>query len=264
MSGYFEGTYYKHQKNGNTVCVISGKAKDSSFIQVITNEKSYIYNFKTLNESGCLFGTNGIILGLPEVKGIIKYSPITPIKYDIMGPFKLCPMKCRHKIVSMYHKLNGKITVEGMPIDFNGGTGYIEGDRGNSFPPKYLWVHCNDFAQKCSIVISVAQIPFGFAKFMGCIAVVWYNGTEYRFATYLNVKTLIAKRNKIVLWQGNRMLEAEIAEDLFSPLMSPRNGKMSDTIYESNTTQATFRLSQDDKTVFELVSSNTSFECEGL
>ena len=55
--------------------------------------------------------------------------------------------------------------------------GYIEKDWGTSFPNKYFWLQCNDFATgNASIMISVAEIPFLGTKFTGCICSVYLNG----------------------------------------------------------------------------------------
>ncbi|OGO91808.1 MAG: hypothetical protein A2Y17_13715 [Clostridiales bacterium GWF2_38_85] len=264
MSEYFEGTYYKHQKNGQTVCLIPGRTKNAAFIQVITNDNSYQYNFKSMDVTGCYFGRNGIVVNLPSIKGSISYSNITPLKYDIMGPFKLFPMECRHKIVSMHHKLNGSLIIHKKQLDFTGGTGYIEGDSGRSFPKKYIWLQCNDFSEKCSIMISIAHIPFYITKFMGCIAVAYFKEKEYRFATYLGVKIVTVTKNKLTLTQGKYTLEADLTHDYSHPLASPKNGKMDRTIYESNTSKSKIRLFENNKLLFEVSSNNTSFECEGI
>jgi tocopherol cyclase len=260
MAAYFEGTYYKHQKDGQTVCFIYGKTNSSSFIQVITNNKSYQF----FNESKCSFGKNGICINLPDIKGNIAYSNLTPIKYDIMGPFKYLPMECRHKIISMYHKLNGSITIEDQFFDFTDGNGYIEGDSGHSFPEKYLWIHSNDFPEKCSIMVSVAKIPFYFTSFMGCIAIVYFKEKEYRFASYLGAKILALSHDMLLLKQGKYVLEVIISRNQSHPLASPVKGKMDRVIYESNTAEATFRMYKNGELLFELASNNTSLEIEGI
>ena len=77
-----------------------------------------------------------------------------------MGPFKYFPMECRHGIISMRHTLEGRLKLNGKEIDFTNGLGYIEKDSGRSFPSSYVWVQANDFDEPCSIMASVADIPF--------------------------------------------------------------------------------------------------------
>lgn len=67
----------------------------------------------------------------------------TPLRSDIMGPFRFLPgMECSHGVISMGHSLEGKLDLNGKRIDFSGGTGYVETDRGRSFPSAYLWTQC--------------------------------------------------------------------------------------------------------------------------
>ena len=37
MKDLFEGVYLKHQKNGESICFIAGRAGETRFVQVITN-----------------------------------------------------------------------------------------------------------------------------------------------------------------------------------------------------------------------------------
>ena len=43
---------------------------------------------------------------------------------------------------AMKHQVNGQITVNGQIYKFQNGIGYIEGDRGYSFPERYIWTQC--------------------------------------------------------------------------------------------------------------------------
>jgi tocopherol cyclase len=262
----FEGYYFKHQKGNQTVALIPGISKEFPFIQVITNKKSFNFKFDkiemgtTINIGGCQFSEKGIKINTDIMQGEISYTDLTPIKYDIMGPFKFFPMQCRHGVVSMHHKIDGYLTIEGRKFDFSDGVGYIEKDSGTSFPKKYLWIHCNDFSEKCSIMASVAHIPFLGLEFMGCICAVVYKQKEYRFATYLGVKIVSYTENLLILKQGKYRLEIEIKSKNAHHLYAPKKGQMIDIIHESNSSFARFKLYSNESIVFELESENTSFE----
>ena len=75
-------------------------------------------------------------------------------------------------------------------------------------------------------MISVADIPFAKVTFKGCIGVVYYEGKEYRFATYLGVK--IRKYNKRELWvqQGGYDLQVSLIDEKPHNLLAPVKGKM--------------------------------------
>lgn len=257
MTSRFEGRYYKHQKDGKTICLIVGRADSGEFIQIIDNERVWQHD----SLAGCRADTSGIWVDLPEIKGEVRYGPLMPLCSDIMGPFRFLPMQCRHSIVSMGHSLSGGFTVDGQQLDLTGGVGYIEGDRGRSFPKQYLWLHCNDFQEPCSIMASVADIPFLGFRFMGCICAIRYCGKEYRLATYHGVKIRCACKEKLILEQGPYRLEANISGRLLHPLKSPVQGRMIGTIHESNCTLARFRFSENGRMIFDLIGENTSFEC---
>lgn len=257
MQGYFAGRYYKHQKDGTTICFILGEADSGSFLQVITNDR--ILQYENLNR--CHVDERGLTIDLPELHGSVTYGPLDPIRSDIMGPFRFLPMQCRHEVVSMSHSLAGGFTLNGQWIDLNGGTGYIEGDRGRSFPREYLWLHCNDFSAPCSIMASVADIPLCGVHFMGCICVIHYRGREYRLATYHGVRIVAANRRGLVLKQGKLRLEATVDPSRSHPLRAPKSGRMTDTIHESNCTPSRFRFWNGAELLFDLTSENCSFEC---
>lgn len=254
------------------VALIPGIANNKAFIQIITNENSYntVYPVSSYKNNGniqignCIFSKNGIKVDIDSrdvrVSGEISYSYLTPIKYDIMGVFKYFPMECRHGIISMYHTLNGSLSINGKTFCFTDGVGYIEKDSGTSFPKTYLWIQCNDFKEKCSIMVSIADIPFMGLNFRGCICVIYYRDREYRLATYLGVKIACFNDKKVVLRQGKYRLEIDISKNKGSMLYAPDEGVMTRTIHECASCKARFKFFTGDRLLFDFVSDNSSFE----
>ncbi len=108
----------------------------------------------------------------------------------IMGPFSYLPfMECNHGLVSLDHNLSGEWVVNGLPLQFDGGRGYIEKDWGASFPSGYIWLQTNHFEQRgTSLMVSIAMIPNFGLTFRGFLSVFWHDGRLYRFATYTGAK----------------------------------------------------------------------------
>ena len=53
------------------------------------------------------------------IQGNLNFSHLSPIKYDIMGPFQFIPfMQCRHSVYSMRHRIDGQINVNGQPVSY--------------------------------------------------------------------------------------------------------------------------------------------------
>lgn len=256
---YFEGKYYKHCVGDKTLAVIKSTSDDGDAVQLLWENKSYnIDNVKDCNPD-----ITGININIKQkdlsVWGNIKYSEITPLKGDIMGWFAKLPMQCKHEIVSMQHKLSGTLLINGEEVCFDKGLGYIEGDSGKSFPSKYCWLQSN-ICYNTSIMLAIAQIPFGLITFRGCICAVIHDKREYIFSTYNRAKIIKYTKSNIILKQKRLTLEIEVSECKGAPLAAPDNGKMTRIIHECNTCQARFLLKNGNDIIFDMDSNQVSFE----
>lgn len=262
MKSYFCGQYYKHHKGNRTLALIVGRTETEHFIQAITDDCSVQIPF----QDGNFFTKRGVRLRIHSprlsVEGTIRYGKLSPIAYDIMGPFRFFPMECRHGIISMRHKLKGSVMVNGEEWDFTGGEGYMEMDCGRSFPRGYTWIQANDFTPKCAVMAAVASIPFCKIRFRGCICIIQYDGREYRLATYLGVRVIRCTPEEIILQQGKYRLEIRIGGRNAQPLAAPQNGSMVRTIREAVSCPADFRFLIKGRELFHLSSSHAGFEWE--
>ena len=265
---HFEGWYFKHYKDGETIAFIPGRAKNGAFVQFIENEGARSFDVTDFRvEHGviyaddCVFSGSGIVIDLPGIKGKLSYGPLTPLKSDIMGPFRYFPMECRHGVISMRHEINGSLTVDGKEKRFDGGIGYIEKDSGISFPKEYLWLQCSCRRQKCSLMLSIAAIPFAGLHFTGCICAVVFGGREYRFATYRGVRILAAGPGHICLSQNGLLLEADVrCPETGHPLRSPVLGEMTGVVRESNKAKVHARLWDSGRLVMNMTFANAGYE----
>ena len=268
MKSNFEGLYFKHLKDGKTVAFIPGTSGSGAFIQVITDTFSSNFTFASgvmrpeVRIGNCEFSRHGAHIDLPDIKGDLSYSEITPIRSDIMGPFRFFPMECRHTIISMRHRIHGSVTIQGQLYDFENGIGYIEGDSGRSFPQKYLWLQANDF-EGGRFVLSVAEIPVSRLRFQGCICVIIIGGKEYRLATYYGAKVVFLKNTVIVIQQKLRLTVKILScGDSFS-LAAPQDGKMQGMVKEHNHASVEITLMERDSVLCHWYSDHTGFEICG-
>ncbi len=280
MRDYFCGWYFKCQSQAQTLAVIPAihrsKARNSCSIQLITDGCAWNVNlpYEEFNADTKLFhirvknsyfGKEGIRLSInaPDLtaNGYVSFGEFSPIKYDIMGPFRYMPfMECRHSVISMSHTINGSIRINGSDYVFQNGVGYIEGDRGYSFPDKYAWTQC--CFDGGSLMLSIANIPYGALRFTGIIGIIHWQGKEHRLATYLGAKAEKIEKNEIIVKQGNKILEVKLINKQSLPLFAPINGCMNRIIHESVSCHVAYRLREKDKTLFEFESRNASFEYE--
>ncbi len=272
MSYYFEGWYFKHQNAKDTIAFIPGFTRDKAFIQVVTNDASYFFPFRlaechqgdNIRIGDNSFSPKGISIrlhhGNNHIEGHLEYRELSPIRNDIMGPFRFLPMQCRHGIISMSHRLKGSIFLDGREFNFNDGLGYIETDSGRSFPKSYAWIQSNDFPEKCSIMMAIADIPFLKTHFQGLICVIMYKGFEYRLATYNGAEIIFCSKTLIIIRHRKYRLDIHIAEQDGHKLAAPQRGQMSRMIKENPSCRARFKFSHDGKVIFDMKSRQTSFE----
>lgn len=61
-----------------------------------------------------------------SANGVLRFSALSPIQYDIMGPFRFVPfMQCRHSVYSMRHRIDGQLTVNAQQYVFNNGIRHV-------------------------------------------------------------------------------------------------------------------------------------------
>ncbi|ULQ60115.1 hypothetical protein K7I13_01965 [Brucepastera parasyntrophica] len=259
---FFEGWFFKHQNNEQGIAFIPGinitkEGEKKVFIQIITNTESFNVDYDANDFSvdkkdlfvkigNSIFSDSGIKIDIntPEVicTGELNYGPITPINYNIMGPFSVFRnMECNHGVISMHHSVNGTLTLNGTVFSFENANGYIEKDWGYSFPETYTWLQCND---DCSIMVSIATIPFFGLFFQGLISVIRYKNKEYRIATYNGGKVIYNNEKGLMIKKGTYTLKAEFSDTVSHPLKAPDSGNMSRIIRESISCKVNFEFAR--------------------
>lgn len=280
MRNYFYGWYLKCQSETQTLAVIpavhrSGQKRSCS-IQFITKDHAWNVDypaaaFRRTKEGIRIgrnrFGEKGIFLAVhtPEltISGKLRFGPLSPLKYDIMGPFSVLPfLECRHSVRSMSHFVCGRIDINGEEYLFQDAFGYWEGDQGRSFPKEYVWTQCS--FPGGSLMLSVADVPIAGFDFRGIISVVLWKGRQYRLATYLGAKAVWIQGGKIRIAQGNMELEAWLPEEIKSPLKAPVNGEMKRTIHESAACRVRYRFRKAGRTFFSFTTNQASVEYERI
>jgi len=277
---YFEGWYFKCQTpDGRAVALIpafhiSENGEQSASIQVVTDKQAWYLDYPvsvfTASQDSLhieigenCFSDAGLHLNVEQedltLHGRVEFGPLQMLKSDIMGPFRwLANMECAHSVISMKHTLQGQLELNGSVFNFSGGNGYMESDRGRSFPSTYLWTQC--LWDNCSLMLSVATIPLGKLHFTGCICGIIRQGKEYRLATYRGVRILDWGCKGAVLCQGKYRLEVELLEQKAQPLRAPSDGNMSRTIHESLCARVRYRFWQGNALLFDHTDDGASFE----
>ena len=280
---WFEGWYLKFQtREGRALALIPAvhmgrEGRRSASLQVITEDGSWWLEYPDTEFHASerlfrvrlgpnLFSQQGIWLDVERdglsLHGALRSGPFAPLQSDIMGPFRLLAnMECAHGVLSMGHSLEGKLTLNGETLDFSDGMGYIETDRGRSFPSAYLWTQCVwSGPMGGSLMLAVAAIPMGIARFTGCICAVCYGGREYRLDTYRGARAERWSGKGAVIRQGKYRLTVELLEGRSRPLRAPVEGGMGRTIHESLCAKARYRFWAGEALLFDHTDCSAGFE----
>lgn len=280
---YFEGWYFKHQNpRGQTLALIpayhvDGDGRCTASLQVLSENQAWWLEYPgaqlhvarpslqiQIGQSG--FGKQGIDLHVRRedisLRGALRYGPLTALRSDIMGPFRFfAGMQCSHGVISMGHSLEGTLELNGELLDFSNGIGYIETDRGRSFPGAYLWTQCLwDGPGRGSLMLAIAAIPLPVGGFTGCICSVFAGGREYRLATYRGARIEAWSSSGAVIRQGKYRLEAELLNERRQALRAPVEGRMERIIHESLCAEVRYRFWHGDDLLVQHIDSHASFE----
>lgn len=259
MKKRFFGKYYKFISDDNTVfACIDSVANEGKLLQVITSDGAFLIDREdafSADDKGATFAisTEGL-----SIEGHLDFGPLHPPKTKVMGPFTYLPMECRHAIYSMFHTLNGTLTINQKPCSFTNSPGYIEGDSGKSFPKRYIWY--NSVAKGRSATLAIATIPLGPVGFTGILCFVRTDKKEYKLCTYNFAKALEISNKKIVLQKGNIVFTLTMEMGAGHDLKAPVVGNMDRYIKESITIKTHYTLSVKGQTILEADDPISSLE----
>ena len=249
---YFEGWYTRVHTDSKDFAIIFGISFDDKkkevFIQYLDTDKSKIFTFPwesfsytshpfqiKIDEN--LLSLNFIHLQLPNLEVELYHEQLTLLDTNwfsptIMGPFSYLPMECIHSIISLRHSIIGYIKDGNNYLELDG-IGYMEKDRGTSFPSEYLWFQSNQNNDSSCFFFSYAHIPFAFSSFQGCICVLMLD-KQYRFATYLGCRVTVNQKDKsVILHQYPYKLHVSFVYPQGHTLTSPKQGAMSGRVNET-------------------------------
>ena len=281
---YFEGWYFKcRTKDGKTIALIpaihkDGSGQGSASLQVISEAGTWCLEYQEAEFHAVrqplrvsigpnTFSEEGISLQVERsglsLHGELRHGPLNPLQSDIMGPFRfISELECTHGVVSMEHRLAGTLALNGETLDFSDGLGYIETDRGRSFPDKYLWTQCNwAKPENTGLMLAVATIPIlKHVRFTGTICSIQYNKREYRLATYKGARIKAWSEHGADIVQGKYRLVVKVLEKQGQPLRAPVEGAMGRIIHESLCSQVRYRFWEKGHLIFDHTDDGASFE----
>ena len=281
-SRYFEGWYFKHvSPDGRVYSVIPGVALGGAdphaFIQLIdgntadtryypfpVSDFTYSKDRFEIAIGPNTFSAKGISLAIgkdgTDLRARIAFGPFTGLPAtlfspNIMGWYSYVPfMECYHGLVSMDHRIDGHLTLDGKTVVFDGGRGYAEKDWGRSFPSSWVWMQSNQFESPGnSFMLSIARIPWLGRHFTGFLGFHYHGGRLRRFGTYTGARlsALDVGEDSVSVSIGARDFSLRITarKSRKGILKAPVNGIMERRIAESIDAMIDVEVSDPDGTV---------------
>ncbi len=293
---YFEGWYQRQvtADKSRSLAVILGLSLSPdphAFIQILAGPESRVLKIRyeledlrarrdryevTLGPNR--FSASGFELDIEHegnrIAGRVEFDnravyPVNFFSPSIMGPFAWVPgMECIHGVVSMDHGVRGSVRWNDEAIDFTGGRGYIEKDRGRSMPKQWIWVHTNQFETAGdSLMISVARIPWMGFSFTGHLGFLRFDERLYRIGTYAGTHlTGRVEENGLELCFSRRRFELDVEmewEGRGGPLDAPVKGSMSREILEAPSSRIRASLRDSGTLLWEGEASPAAVEVVG-
>jgi tocopherol cyclase len=306
---YFEGWYFKHsggigegvwsfipglalgdgQDTGYAfVQVIEGKTGGSWWFQYPAEEFHAAESGLDIQVGKNRFTDKGIEFdldnGTSRISGAFTYGPFSIMRFPfwspgVMGPFTFVPgMECNHGLVSLDHRVDGRVEADGRAISISDGRGYIEKDWGTSMPESWIWTQSNDFPVRGdSMMLSVAKIPWLGSSFRGFLCAFSHGGEKHLFTTYNGSKleALSVTDDKVACTISCRgrfagadlpageSLEISVTRSRGGILRAPVAGLLSRRIAEAVDARLAVRYTSRGALVFEAESSLAGLEVAG-
>jgi hypothetical protein len=290
---YFEGWYFKSVSKDEKIAyaIIAGLSiskypnNSHAFIMFVDarNTKLHYYQYPLssfwadkekfeIKIAKNSFSLDNIILDLDngetEIKAQMYFENIIPWPVNrfspgVMGIYAFIPfLECYHGVLSLNHRINGYVEINGEKKDFTGGKGYIEKDWGSSMPASWIWMQTNHFEEESiSLFGSIAKIPWLGNYFTGYIFGLLYNDELYKFTTYngAKIEKLEVTKNNIKIILTHKHLELQInanrAEGVDIP--APKLGEMTNTVNESLQSKINIKLFKKENNAKILLFSGT-------
>jgi tocopherol cyclase len=211
-----------------------------------------------------------------RVEGALSFSPWSPwpvtwTSPGVMGPYGFVPaLQCNHGILSMDHRIEGSLVVDGRRTDFDSGRGYSEKDWGSGFPAGYVWTQSNHFADAgVSVSASVAHIPWLTGAFRGFLVGLLHDGELHRFTTYNGAKIEHLEVNdthfRLRIRNRTHRLELDALKSEGGILHAPYGKQMIERVAETMTSEVELRFSRlaDDRAVYAGLGRHACLEVQG-
>lgn len=257
---YFFGKYYKFVNQlGYSFALIDADTSKGKVMQLIDENESYIIkdsNQIRVHENEIEFMVNQ--KGLTIV-GTLTLGTLHPLSKDVMGCLRYLKLQCKHNIYSMYHKVGGRLIINGTLHSFLNGVGYIEGDEGCSFPKKYIWFNSVDYDY--GVTLAVATIPLcKVFRFTGCFLTIKDEEHEYVFSSLNGLRIVNISKYLLILRKGSYVFKLYLDDSNGHKLYAPNKGEMKYFIHEAIKTMSGFELFHHGNLVFSRYEVQGSLE----
>ena len=258
-----------------------------SFLQIYDRYETYIVECPSGGFEACgekyfvrlgknIFSSDRMILccdapGL-ELRGEVRLSDFTPLRATMFSPSLMGPLsyvsflKYYRDVISLTHFTAGEVSINGRPLSFSGGSGYIDMSWGSSLPFSWIWYQCCCFSDDPSVSIMVycCGVPYSSSKVNAVAAVCRADGREYRFASYYGAHMYMTCRTpeetSFCIVQNDCKLKIRVKKDSYTSVFMPSDGQMNRVVREYTGCYSHAVLSCGNTVIFDGGSLCSSFQ----
>ena len=133
----------------------------------------------------------------------MKY-PSKGLRRNLMEYFSFLPFQhIYYAIISMQHKINGSVSINGQTLNFDNGTGFIEKTWGKYYPESWLYVGCNTFTLPDTFfVMTASTINLVFTKMLSNIGYFYHKGELINVSFYTKARfTKFDHQGKVLFFE---------------------------------------------------------------
>jgi len=258
----FYGKYYKFiSDDGYTFAFIESHSNEGDMLQIITIEKGYYINDVNMIKIDGNIITFDVHQDDLDIVGVVTLGELHPLKKKVMGIFSYLPLECKHEIYSMYHHLDGRLSINGKDVIYSKdiARGYIEGDKGKNFPSKYVWY--NSVTNDVSVTLAIATIPIlKIFSFTGLLCFIRYQDKEYYICTYNRGKVKHLSSSRIEINRKKYRFILDIPYIAGHQLKAPIKGDMTRYIKENIVVPTSYIFYENDNIIFKKEDGLSSLE----
>lgn len=262
----------KSHEMSKGICTISYEFNESKknvttpLAQIETSKMTLLWEKNSIGKERVqidIEDKNTVIRGEVSIEQVVDAHQ-SLLKPGVMGYYRYLPfLEFYEEIIVLHGKVKGVIEYDHIPVDFTGGTYYLQRQWGSKYPNVWLWAECNHFKKKKNISLSlgIARIKLWFNYYTAFSIPVYYNNKVEVFSNYNGGQIAKLYRYKgyvhLIVTQKDKILDLRIyGKNELDCILAKETHGIRD-VYGCNRIKLEIKITQNGSVILE----DSSLEC---